>query len=201
MQLVNLGTLSPSDRHRNGNRWYCQYPPPNSVSACLYSQSDYSYVLTINVQYGMVILLTIFSCISLLAGCIGICGVYQFSKQWMNSFLICMIVCLIGFGATAAIALAIPLYFQNGGCLGSSYAATSYLNNQTTSAALKLCKTALGNCTCYLNQNGSSYSSLNSISGLATNNLNYTFPISVFRCPNWTIGVYDTTLSAFEYNL
>lgn len=145
----------------------------------------------------MVIIFTIFSFIALFAGCMGICAVFQYSRSLMSSFWICMLVCMLGFATAAAIALAVPLYFQSGGCLGSSYAATMYINNQTTLAALRLCKASPVNCTCYLNPNGTSYTSLNSIAGLSTINNNYSLPINVFRCANWTVGVYDTTLAAF----
>lgn len=77
----------------------------------MYSQTDYSYVLTINSQYGMVVLLTVFSVVSLFAGALGICAVFQYSKSMMTCFWISMLICLIGFSAGAALGLVIPFTF------------------------------------------------------------------------------------------
>lgn len=144
--------------------------------------------------------MTIFSTLALFAGCMGICAVYQYSRPLMSAFWIAMIFCLIGFAAAGAVAIAVPLFFYNGGCLGSTYASTLYINNQTAQAAQRLCRLSPINCLCYLNPNGSSYSQLNTMilaNSLNTTTINYSAPVSVFQCPNWVLGTYDRTLSAF----
>lgn len=106
----------------------------------MYSQVDFTYLLTTNVQYGMVVLLTVFSFIALIAGIIGICAVFQFRKSMLTGFWVMMIVCMVGFSATAGVALAYPISFINSGCLSTSYAGNGYINNQTILAATRLCK-------------------------------------------------------------
>lgn len=149
----------------------------------------------------MVILLTIFSCVILFTGAFGVCGVYQYSKRMLSTFWICIIICLIGFAAAAAIGLAIPLYFYNGGCLSSTYVPSQTLNFQNSIAYNNFCKAA-GECRCYINPNTTGFSSLSQI--IPSTNYdrnNYSLAVSVFRCKNWTSGMYDSTISSMEFNL
>lgn len=143
----------------------------------------------------MVVILTIFSIVAMLAGTCGICGVYQYSKSALTGFWVCLLVCLIGFCAAGAIAIAIPLSFQNEGCLSTTYPGIGYIQNQTTLATTRFCRAAPLNCTCFINTNTSYYNTLN---GLSLSHLNnYTLPISVFDCSTWIVGSYDTMLAAF----
>lgn len=48
------------------------------VSLYMYTFEDYSYVLTLNSQYGMAIILTVFSMVCLIAGSFGLCAVLQY---------------------------------------------------------------------------------------------------------------------------
>lgn len=197
MQLIDMGPFRTSHFHTHGNNRSCKYTFHNTVCAHLYSQHDFSFILTINAQYGMVILMTVFSCVSLFAGCFGICGVFQYSKQMLTTFWICMIFCLLGYAAAAAVGLAVPLYFYNGGCLGITYAPSQYLNNQTSLASVHFCKSTYGDCKCYLNPNGPAFSTLSPIFPIGSyDKNNYSYPVNVFRCQNWTIGMYDTTFSS-----
>ena len=161
----------------------------------MYSQADYSYVLTVNSQYGMVILLTAFSVFILGLGCIGICAVYQMNDSLITAFWGGLIICGFGFAAGAAVGLATPLLLQSYGCSSSVYPAVSIINAQVTNATTKLCFAAPANCTCFLNSSSSINQVLNasSYSTIA----NYTYPISVQQCPNWTKGIYDTSIQAF----
>ena len=47
---------------------------------------------------------------------------------------------MLGFAATGAVGLALPLSFQTEGCLGSSYPGIGFINNQTTLAYNRFCK-------------------------------------------------------------
>lgn len=165
------------------------------MSVYLYTFEDYSYVLSVNSQYGAVIILTIFSVVSLLIGCFGICAVYQLNTGMLTAFWVVLLVCIFGFAAGAAVGLATPILFQSYGCSGQVYPAIYSIANQTTLANLKFC--VLNNCTCYINPAGN-FNTTN-ITGLSSVT-NITQPISVIQCVGWGAGIYDRSIASFESN-
>ena len=192
-----MGPHGALSGHPHGPQRHHKYLSYHAVSAYMYSQYDFTYLLTTNVQYGMVVLLTVFSCVSLAAGCLGICAVYQYSKGMLTGFWVMMAVCLVGFAVTAAVGLSLPLTFYSEGCLSNSYPGIGYINNQTTLAINRFCKESPLNCTCYLKPNTSVYESL-SPNSIANSTNNYTYPISVLECGGWMVGFYDNELAAYE---
>lgn len=186
-----MGPLRSHHCHPHGYGRNSKYFHPHSVSLYMYTMPDYSYALSINSQYGMVIILTSFSATCLLAGCIGLCGVFQLKSGILTTFWIVMTVCIFGFGAGAAIGLATPLLFQSYGCTGQVYPAVYTMNNQTSNAILTFCKL---NCTCFLNTTGGFNTT--GVTGL-TNSTNVTLPISVIQCVNWPVGIYDRLMGTF----
>ena len=143
-----MGVAGSDDLHSNGDNRCGKYVLVVLVSVYMYTFEDYSYVISVNSQYGMVIILTIFSVLALLIGCFGVCAVFQLNTGMLTAFWVVLLVCIFGFGAGAAVGLATPMLFASYGCSGQVYPAVYSIANQTTLAYQRLCVT--NNCTCYI---------------------------------------------------
>lgn len=158
----------------------------------MYTYPDYSYILSISSQYGMLIILTVFSALCLLAGSLGLCAVCQLNTGMLTAFWILTSICIFGFSTGAGLGLGTPLLFNSYGCTGQVYPSVPTISNQVNYANQVFCRVG---CSCYISVNGGFNTS--GIQGL-NNITNIALPISVIQCPTWGVGIYDRMLGTFE---